>query len=125
MSELILGPGEGERLVLHGANVMTFKATGSDTGGNYSLCHYEAVPGWPGPELHIHEDFEEAFYVLEGEFDFRIGERSVRAGPGAFLLVPRGVPHAFSNPTDARAILLGIFSPSGAEDHFRRRAADG
>ena len=61
MKPKILGPDDGERLVIHGANIMTFKAIAEDAAGQYSLCHYEAVAGWPGPELHAHSDFEEAF----------------------------------------------------------------
>ena len=122
MKPIILGPTEGERLVIHGANVMTFKAVEQDTSAHFSLCHYEAAAGWPGPEPHTHPDFEEAFYILEGEFEFMVGGQLVRARPGSFLLVPRGVEHTFSNPSDAPARLLGIFSPSGAEEAFRRRA---
>lgn len=122
MKPIILGPADGERLVIHGANIMTFKATAANTSNHYSLCHYEAVAGWPGPEPHTHADFEEAFYILEGEFEFRVGEQVVRAKTGTFLLVPRGVEHAFSNPTNEAAKLIGIFSPAGAEESFRRRA---
>ncbi len=122
MKPVIQGPDDGERLAIHGANVMTFKATAADTGSRYSLCHYEAAAGWPGPEPHTHTDFEEAFYILEGEFEFRVGEQALRAGAGTFILVPRGIEHAFSNPTNEAAKLIGIFSPAGAEEAFRRRA---
>jgi mannose-6-phosphate isomerase-like protein (cupin superfamily) len=122
VNPIIHGPTGGERLHIHGGNTMTFKAVGSDTGGKYSLCHYEARPGWPGPQTHVHPDFEEAFYVLNGEFEFNVAGSVTRAGPGTFLLVPRGVEHSFRNPTNVPARLLGIFSPAGAEEAFRRRA---
>jgi quercetin dioxygenase-like cupin family protein len=122
VNPIILGPTEGERLLIHGGNVMTFKAIGSDADGRYSLCHYEARPHWPGPESHTHPDFEEAFYILDGEFEFSIAGVITRALPGTFLLVPRDVEHSFRNPTDAPARLLGLFSPAGAEEGFRRRA---
>ena len=122
MNPIALGPNDGERLLIHGGNTMTFKAVGSDTGGQYSLCRYEARAGWPGPQTHAHPDFEEAFYVLSGEFEFTVAGSVTRAGPGTFLLVPRGVEHSFRNPTDAQSELLGIFSPAGAEEAFRRRA---
>ena len=56
------------------------------------------------------------FYVLEGELDLlafhpgaqasgdwrtwesRAGDRVMRGGPGSFMLVPAGCPHAFFNP---------------------------
>jgi quercetin dioxygenase-like cupin family protein len=122
MEPVILGPDEGERLDIHGTNVMTFKALPADTDGRYTMCRYEAAPSWPGTAVHTHPDFEEAFFVLEGEFEFEVAGQTVQAVPGTFLLVPRGVEHAFRNPTDKPASLLGIFSPPGAEEGFRRRA---
>ena len=125
MKPTILGPDDGERMIIHGSNVMTFKALEESTGGHYSLCHYEAEAGWPGAEIHSHPGFEEAFYVLEGEFEFQIEGAVHRARPGTFVLVPRGVEHTFRNPTNAPAKLLGIFSPPGAEQAFRSRAGAG
>lgn len=122
MNPIILGEDEGERLRVNGGNTMTFKVTATDTGGRYTLCHYEARPGWPGTAPHTHDDFEEAFYILEGEFEFSVGGAATMVTPGTFLLVPRGVEHAFRNPTEAPAKLLGILSPAGAEEFFRRRA---
>jgi mannose-6-phosphate isomerase-like protein (cupin superfamily) len=38
-------------------------------------------PEWDGPPLH-HHDFDEAFYVLEGELTFQLGNKLRAAGPG-------------------------------------------
>jgi len=32
---------------------------------------------------------EESFYVLDGEFTFTVGEETIPAGPGSYILVPR------------------------------------
>jgi uncharacterized RmlC-like cupin family protein len=37
---------------------------------------------------------------------------------GAFVFVPRGVPHTFWNAGDAPARQLTVFAPSGIEDYF-------
>ena len=51
---------------------------------------------WIAP-LHVHHGDDEAWYVLDGVLRFRIGEDEFEAGPGAAVLAPRGVPHAYGN----------------------------
>src|SRR5439155_12174688 len=45
--------------------------------------------------LHVHRTEDEVFYVLEGEFRFRVGDQDLRAGQGETLLAPKGVPHSY------------------------------
>ena len=66
---------------------------------------------------HVHRHMEESFYVLEGTFDFTCGERELEAGPGAFLLVPRGTRHTFRAGPEGGA-LLAVFTPGGLEEMF-------
>jgi mannose-6-phosphate isomerase-like protein (cupin superfamily) len=66
---------------------------------------------------------EEGLYVVSGEVTTRLGARTFVAGPGAFVLVPRGVPHAFSNPGTEPAKLLWIYSPPGLEKYFEELVA--
>ena len=68
--------------------------------------------------LHVHSREEEAFYILEGELEFELdGERRV-AGPGAFVMMPRGARHRFAACTDVSR-MLAILAPAGAEAMFR------
>ena len=77
-----------------------------------------AVPSrWDGPPLH-HHDFDEAFYVLEGELTFRCGDETFAAGPGSYLFLPRNVPHTFVVEGDEPARLLTFISPGGGERFF-------
>ena len=50
---------------------------------------------WAGPPLHRH-DFDETFYVLEGELTFQLGDEVVHRGPRRALAVraARRPPHA-------------------------------
>ena len=49
----------------------------------------ETTPGpGAGPPLH-HHDFDEAFYVIEGELTFRLRDDTVIAGPGNLVFAPR------------------------------------
>ena len=86
-----------------------------ETGGEYSLYETTAPPQLGAPP-HIHHRETEAFYVLEGEFEFLKGERTVRARVGEFVRVPRGVVHGFTNVGDEPARLLGIVTPGGLHE---------
>ena len=63
--------------------------------------------------MHCTED--ESFYVVEGEMTFYVGDERVKAGAGAFVYGPRGVPHGFEvNGTAPARILLQNY-PAGFE----------
>ena len=51
---------------------------------------------WIAP-LHVHHADDEAWYVLKGVLQFRVGEERLEAGPGSAVLVPKGTPHAYGN----------------------------
>src|SRR6185503_9984985 len=88
-----IGPGEG-RAVWFLENRMTIKATARSTGGAYGLVESLIAPGF-SPPLHVHHREDEAFWILEGDVSMRCGDRTFRAGPGAFVFLPRDVPHTF------------------------------
>lgn len=65
-----------------------------------------------GVPLHRHRSYDEAFFILEGEMNFVVGDhRSERLPPGTFVFAPRGVAHSFANPGPAAARMLVIGSP--------------
>jgi quercetin dioxygenase-like cupin family protein len=109
--------GAGERIWIVG-DTLTFKATANTTGGALTAIECEAAPGG-GPPPHIHDNEDEAFYVLEGEFEILLGDELVQAGPGDFAFVPRGTVHRFANIGDAPGRILILFTPGGLEGFFR------
>jgi mannose-6-phosphate isomerase-like protein (cupin superfamily) len=113
----VLGPGEGKVLTLPGAT-MVWKALSGRTTGDSVVGEFTAQPGFAGPRPHVHRTFEELFYILEGEFDFYVGDRAVRVGPGSFLSVPPGTVHDFRNPTTRAARWLAVASPAGLDRYF-------
>jgi quercetin dioxygenase-like cupin family protein len=78
--------------------------------------------GFGGPELH-HHDFDETFYVLEGELTCQLGEELSTATAGTLAFARRGVNHAYANLSGAPARFLLICTPAGFERHFDRLAA--
>jgi uncharacterized cupin superfamily protein len=60
--------------------------------------------------LHTHRSDDEAWYVLEGTLDFRLGEDTVEAQPGGAVVAPRGTPHTYWNPSPEPARYLLIMT---------------
>ena len=119
LSILFRGPGEGR--LIHGPETILGPPTGpgtivkvseAETRTAYSITEGLAYPpGSPGPTPHIHEGAEEAWYVLEGSFQFNVGDREFIAEAGSYVLAPRGTRHTFKNAGDGPARCLVIFSP--------------
>jgi mannose-6-phosphate isomerase-like protein (cupin superfamily) len=79
--------------------------------------------GFPGPPLH-HHDFDETFYVLEGELTFQLEDVILTKTRGELAFAPRNVPHTFANFSGANARTLIICTPAGFERYFDRMAAE-
>ena len=112
---MVLGPGEGKMVPVPGHRI-THKVSGADTDGAYSLLEVE-LDG-DGPPQRIHKTEDEAVYVLEGEINVLLGERTIRMKAGAFVLIRRGTVHAFSRVDEKPAKVLAIFTPAGFEKFF-------
>jgi len=60
---------------------------------------------------HKHDETDELFLILDGEFDMEFRDRTVTVLPGELLIVPRGVEH---RPTARRGeVKLLLIDPSG------------
>lgn len=94
---------------------MTVRADAVATGGAFTFLEWAAPTGF-GPPLHIHHAEDEAFYLIEGAMDVRCGDDEWSLGPGGFVLLPRGVPHAFLI-TDGPVLAVQVTAPSGFEDY--------
>lgn len=118
---LLLKPGGGEILRFLDDSELIIKVPGDD--GTGELAHYEyiAKPAAKGSPQHIHHGHDETFYVVDGEFEFTLGSRTVSAGPGSFLLVKRGQPHGFRNSGRSQGRIVGTFAPGFAQ-YFRELA---
>lgn len=98
--------------------LMTWLAEGKDTGGQFALVEVVARKGTePPPHTHANED--EAYYLLEGEMTFRVGEQTIEAGPGDYVWLPRGVQHAPMVATPEIRTLI-VITPAGLEEAFKR-----
>lgn len=71
---------------------ITVLASGAQT-GSYEIFH-QAGPEGSGPPPHSHP-WDEAFYVIQGEIAFGIGDRELIARTGTLVHLPAGTTHWF------------------------------
>jgi quercetin dioxygenase-like cupin family protein len=98
-----------------------FEATvllrGEQTAGAIAAVEVRVPAGWEGPPLH-HHAFDEAFYVVDGELTFQLGDEIVTAGSGAFVFAPGGAVHTLANRSEGPARYLLLITPAGFERRF-------
>jgi quercetin dioxygenase-like cupin family protein len=94
-----------------------------ETNGVVSMMDNTAPAGFPGPPLHRH-DFDEAFYVVEGELIFQVEDQLITKRAGEMAFAPRGVAHTFANHSDAPARYMLVCTPAGFERYFAKMAAE-
>lgn len=70
-------------------------------------------PEFEGVDPHTHADHVDAFYVLEGQVEFRVGDEPQVAGPGTFVAAPPGSVHGFRNAGPEPIRLLNLHAPPG------------
>ncbi len=90
----------------------TFKLRAPDTEGRFALFEARNLPQGGVPP-HIDHREDEAFYVLDGRYQFQIGDQVRICEAGEFAFVPMGIPHAFTNVGTQLARMLVVVSPAG------------
>jgi quercetin dioxygenase-like cupin family protein len=75
----------------------TFTSTAASSDGELLAFDFALRPGGAVPMPHVHPEQSERFEVVEGQMRFRVGLRTIVAGPGDVLLVEPGVAHSFAN----------------------------
>ena len=68
-----------------------------------------------GPPAHHHDTYDEAFYVLSGEMEFRVDGETARVPAGSMAWIPRGATHAFRNPHPEPARMLIVTTPDAID----------
>src|SRR5262245_37362281 len=101
-------------------NAPTVLLRSEDSEGQVAVVE---LTGGGRPPLHRH-DFDETFYVLEGELTFRLGDDLVTRRGGELAFAPGGVAHTYANLSGAPARALLVITPGGFERYFARMAAE-
>ncbi len=97
----------------------TFTQTASTTDGELLAFDFALRPGGAVPIPHVHPIQTERFEVVAGQMRFRVGLRTILAGPGDVVEVAPGVAHSFANAGDEEARLRVEVRPAlQMEDMF-------
>lgn len=93
--------------------LLTWKATGANTDGQWELVEQLGPHGF-GPPVHSHDRETEGFYIIEGELSFILGEERLSAPAGSFVYIPPATKHAFVVES-SQAKFLTIVAPAALE----------
>lgn len=95
------------------------KATKDDTRGIYSLF-VSTVPPGEGVPIHTHFKQDEAYYLLDGEWEMYddTNQETLKLGPENYVYVPMGINHGFKNIGDKPGRLVLMITPGGLEGFF-------
>lgn len=100
----------------------TVKVSRLDTEGAFEMIEIVVVPGG-GPPLHVHEAFDEAFYILDGVLTAKIGDELVELAKGASAVVPAGTIHTWTNRGSQPVRFLQVTAPGSMEELLEALAA--
>jgi mannose-6-phosphate isomerase-like protein (cupin superfamily) len=59
---------------------------------------------------HKHDHEDEMFYVLKGEFNMELRDRTIVLKENEFMIIPRGVEH---RPVAVNEVSVMLFEPAG------------
>jgi len=106
-----------EHIKLGGHEPNDCKVSAKDTNG--AMCVFEFTGGSCGPR-HVHQDQDEWIYILEGEFDFEVGDKRFRAGAGESVFLPRKLAHAWACVNGRSGKIIDTYLPAGKMEEFFR-----
>jgi quercetin dioxygenase-like cupin family protein len=118
---VVVLPGSSEQLNIAGSKTL-HKIKSSATNGVFSVMEFVTPPG-KGVALHVHESEDELVYLLEGEIEVTLGNQKMKAVPGVMALLPRGIPHGFTNIGNKPSRLLDTILPGQFDNYFVELAA--
>jgi quercetin dioxygenase-like cupin family protein len=92
--------------------VLLFRRTCEETAGEFVLVEAMVRPHGFVAAAHVHPHQTERFEVLAGKIGLRIGDQTLKAGPGDVAAVPPGTPHRFWNAGEEEARFLCEIRPA-------------
>jgi quercetin dioxygenase-like cupin family protein len=90
---------------------------GESTGGLSTTLTQVSPPGG-GPPPHSHQNEDETFFPLEGDYEFLHGGEWRKVKPGQAIHAKRGSVHTFRNVGTQTGKMLIFVAPSGIEKYL-------
>jgi mannose-6-phosphate isomerase-like protein (cupin superfamily) len=123
MDDVLVRLGDGETISRQERREVVLLAESRDV----TITWSRYAPGERGPDLHVHREHTDAFYVLEGELSFALGPGAepIAMSAGGFVAVPPNVAHSFANESGADARWLNLHAPDTGFAAYLRALRDG
>ncbi|MFZ7115519.1 MAG: cupin domain-containing protein [Bacteroidota bacterium] len=99
------------------SNILDLKVSGNDTGGELAIFEQTSLSQGKGTPMHIHNNQDEIFYVIEGAYKFQVGENKFDLNPGDSIFLPRGIAHAWSQLSEKGKMTV-VVQPAGKLENF-------
>jgi mannose-6-phosphate isomerase-like protein (cupin superfamily) len=77
------------------------------------------LPVGSAAPLHVHDDLDDTWYILDGTMVVRCGDDVSVVGAGHWVSMPRGVPHTFRVIGDREAKILLVHDNATFRDLIR------
>lgn len=77
------------------------------------------MPVGSSPGLHIHDDLDDAWFILDGKFAMRCGADERIAEAGDWISMPRGIPHTFRVIGEREGRILQVHNNATFRDFVR------
>jgi mannose-6-phosphate isomerase-like protein (cupin superfamily) len=114
----------GKPITVFEGDTFYTKVSTSDTDGDVYVFESTRVKEG-GPSIHLHYEQDEFWYILKGEFLFKVGDETFKAKAGDTVFGPRKVPHAFAKLGEGEAKLLMFFQPAGKMEEMFKNISEG
>ena len=110
-----------QEILRSGPNAIRLLADAEHTDGAISAHRVTLGDGSDGARPHFHTRSAEIFFVLDGALSALAGDTVHTLERGDFLVVPKGMTHAFAAPPGSSADTLILFTPGLFErfEYFR------
>ena len=90
----------------------------SEMTGGASATLLETSPPGGGPPPHKHENEDETFFIVEGEYELLVDGEWVKGHAGDAFYRARGTVHAFRNSGSTAAKMLIFVEPGGFQRYL-------
>ena len=100
----------------------TYKVLSKSVSGSAAIVEHTLEAHSLGAPMHKHTYEDEISYVIEGTLSVMQYGQVQTAGPGEFLVKPRGIFHTFWNSGDKPIRFVEIIAPGTFENYFAELA---
>jgi quercetin dioxygenase-like cupin family protein len=107
---------DGVTFTMLGASIRLI-ARAADTDGRFTVFEQTTPAGW-GPPRHVHANEDEIVYVLDGIYEFSLGEERRTVSAGGCAILPRGIPHGFRSVGETPGRFVCVVTPGGFEEYL-------